>query len=117
MLKSPITLSFHEKAALLPGGFFYIKVFSPLGAEGYLHPSNSHNRASRSAPRRFLPTIFPLGSMRKFCGMLSILYFRAASFCQYLRSLTWVQARPSSLIACIHDSRALSSDTPKTVKF
>ncbi len=34
-----------------------------------LHPSKSHNFDCNSSPRKFLPTIIPLGSINKFWGM------------------------------------------------
>ena len=47
------------------------------------------------------------------------LYFCATSFCQNFKSLKFVQAKPSSFIACNQFSLApgLSNEMPKTVKF
>src|SRR6478609_8026461 len=49
--------------------------------------------------------------------MDSIRYLTATSLLQNFRSLTWVHANWSSLIAFIHESRDLSREIPRTVKF
>src|SRR6476620_6632564 len=72
---------------------------------------------SSAAPRRFLPITLPVGSIRKFCGILYIWYCCATAFCHPLRSLTWGQVRLSILMASIHGFFALSNETPSTVKF
>lgn len=78
---------------------------------------NSASFASNAGPRKFLAIKFPLGSIKKFCGILKISNFCDTALFQPFKSLTCVQVSPSALIASTHGSLVLSSDTPSTVKF
>src|SRR5580693_2343594 len=82
-----------------------------------LQPKNSQSFDSRSAPRKFFATIFPVGSIKKFCGIEVTRYFTATSLFQNFKSLTCVHVRLSSLIACNQGSRLLSRETLRIVKF
>ena len=65
-------------------------------------PVSSVSFFTNAEPNRFLPTIFPLGSIKKFCGIACTPYKVETSFFQNFKSDTCVQTKPSFSIAASH---------------
>src|SRR6187402_3179144 len=81
----------------------------------YFPFSTSSSFLSNAAPRKFLAMMMPFGSSKSEKGIPVTLYVFAASDCQYFKSDTCVQIKPSCLIACNQSSFLRSSETPNTV--